>query len=87
MWRGDFLGGDTQIYGWDLEASQYFHGPLDTILLFNGEVAGVDTWDHPETDHIQDLTGTPLLMFPLSRSLIGFFWAVRTICAGSITAT
>jgi outer membrane protein insertion porin family len=50
---GGFLGGDTQIYGWDLEASQYFHGPLDTILLFNGEVAGVDTWDHPETDHVQ----------------------------------
>src|SRR5207237_4691452 len=22
---GGFLGGDTQIYGWDLEASQYFH--------------------------------------------------------------
>jgi outer membrane protein insertion porin family len=50
---GGFLGGDTQIYGWDLEASQYFHGPLDTILLFNGEIAGVDTWDHPEIDHVQ----------------------------------
>jgi len=49
---GGFLGGDTQIYGWDLEASQYFHGPFDTILLFNGEIAGVDTWDHPETDHV-----------------------------------
>ena len=41
---GGFLGGDTQIFGGDLEASQYFHLPFDMILLFNGEVAGVDTW-------------------------------------------
>jgi outer membrane protein insertion porin family len=41
---GGFLGGDTQIYGFDLEASQYFHLPGDLILLFNGQVAGVDTW-------------------------------------------
>jgi outer membrane protein insertion porin family len=50
---GGILGGDTKIYGWDLEAAQYFHGPGDTILLFNGEVAGVDVWDHPEIDHVQ----------------------------------
>ncbi len=30
---GGFLGGDTQIYGLDLEGSQYFHLPWDTILL------------------------------------------------------
>lgn len=41
---GGFLGGDTQIYGVNLEASQYFHLPFDLILLLNGEVAGVDTW-------------------------------------------
>jgi outer membrane protein insertion porin family len=41
---GGFLGGDTQIYGWDLEASQYFPLKWDTILLFNGEIATVDTW-------------------------------------------
>ncbi len=41
---GGFLGGDTQLYGLDLEASQYFHLPFDTILLFNGEVAAVDAW-------------------------------------------
>ena len=41
---GGFLGGDVQIYGWDLEGSQYFHFPLDTILLINGEVATVNTW-------------------------------------------
>ena len=38
---GGFLGGDTQIYGLDLEGSQYFHLPWDTILLINGEVATV----------------------------------------------
>jgi outer membrane protein insertion porin family len=41
---GGFLGGDTQIYGWDLEGSQYFHFPWDTILLINGEVATVSQW-------------------------------------------
>lgn len=41
---GGFLGGDTQIYGADLEASQYFHLPKDLILLFNAEAAIVDTW-------------------------------------------
>src|SRR5437016_4579353 len=39
---GGFLGGDTQIYGWDMEGSQYFPLKWDTILLFNGEVATVD---------------------------------------------
>jgi outer membrane protein insertion porin family len=41
---GGFLGGDTQIYGWDLEGSQYFRLPWDTILLINGEVATVSQW-------------------------------------------
>ncbi len=41
---GGFLGGNTQIYGFDLTASHYQHLPLDGILLFNGEVASVDTW-------------------------------------------
>src|SRR6266446_967493 len=41
---GGFLGGDTQIYGWDLEASQYFHFKWDTILLINGEIATVSKW-------------------------------------------
>jgi len=41
---GGFLGGDVQIYGWDLEGSQYFPLKWDTILLFNGEIATVDTW-------------------------------------------
>ncbi|MEO5720380.1 MAG: outer membrane protein assembly factor BamA [Chthoniobacterales bacterium] len=41
---GGFLGGNTQIFGFSLEASQYFHLPYDLILLFNGEIASVDTW-------------------------------------------
>ncbi|HXY60335.1 MAG TPA: outer membrane protein assembly factor BamA, partial [Chthoniobacterales bacterium] len=49
---GGFLGGDEQIYGFDAEASQYFHFPGDLILLFNGELATVDVWDKPETTSI-----------------------------------
>jgi outer membrane protein insertion porin family len=41
---GGPLGGDVQIYGFDLIASQYFHLPFDTILLFDAEVATVATW-------------------------------------------
>jgi outer membrane protein insertion porin family len=41
---GGFLGGNTQIYALDIEASQYFHLPYDLILLLNAQVAGVDTW-------------------------------------------
>jgi outer membrane protein insertion porin family len=41
---GGFLGGDTDIYGWDLEASKYFLLPWDTILTLNGELASVSTW-------------------------------------------
>ncbi len=41
---GGPLGGTEQIYGFDLEASKYFHLPWDTILLLNGEAATVDNW-------------------------------------------
>jgi outer membrane protein insertion porin family len=41
---GGPLGGDTDIYGWDLEASKYFLLPWDTILTINGEIANVSTW-------------------------------------------
>lgn len=41
---GGFLGGDTQVYGFDLEGSQYFHLPYDMIFLLNAETASVDTW-------------------------------------------
>ena len=38
------MGGSVQIYGFDLDASQYFHLPYDTILLLNGEAAVATTW-------------------------------------------
>jgi outer membrane protein insertion porin family len=41
---GGFLGGDTQIYGLDLEGWQYFRLPKDLILLINGEIATVSQW-------------------------------------------
>jgi outer membrane protein insertion porin family len=41
---GGFLGGDTDIYGFDLEASKYILLPWDTILTFAGEIAGVSAW-------------------------------------------
>ncbi len=64
---GGPLGGDVQIYGGDLEASQYFHLPLDMVLLFNAEAAVVDVWDRSETNTIQvqvksrNPDGTPML--------------------------
>jgi len=59
---GGFLGGDTQIYGWDLEASQYFHFPLDLILLFNAEIATVSVWDQPRTHTVatQEISNVPI---------------------------
>jgi outer membrane protein insertion porin family len=45
---GGFLGGNTQIYGFDLEASQYFKLPYDLILLLNAQVASVDAWGEGE---------------------------------------
>jgi outer membrane protein insertion porin family len=51
---GGYLGGDTQIYGMDLEGSQYFHFPYDTILLFNAEAATVETWGNGDIVPIFD---------------------------------
>jgi outer membrane protein insertion porin family len=41
---GGFLGGNTQIYGFNLEAAQFFHLWKDTILQLQGAIATVDTW-------------------------------------------
>ncbi len=51
---GGFLGGDTQIYGFELEAAQYFHLPWDTILLIDAEAASVDTWGNGDRVAIFD---------------------------------
>jgi len=37
---GGFLGGDVQVYGWDLEGSQYFHLPKDLISCSRGSSGG-----------------------------------------------
>ncbi len=41
---GGFLGGDVNIYGFDLEGTQYFSLPGDLILILNGEIANVSSW-------------------------------------------
>jgi outer membrane protein insertion porin family len=51
---GGFLGGNTQIYGFDLDARQYFHLWKDSILLFSGEVATVATWGNGDRVRIFD---------------------------------
>ena len=56
---GGPLGGDVQIYGGDLEGSQYFHLPLDMILLFNAEAAVVDVWNGTAETRIIDQGPTP----------------------------
>ncbi len=42
---GGPLGGDTNIYGWTVEAARYFLFPGDGILTLNGEVSSVATWN------------------------------------------
>jgi outer membrane protein insertion porin family len=72
---GGFLGGDTQIYGWDLEASQYFHFMWDTILLFNVEMATVDVWNQPETHTVLEFptTGTNPTPIPVQISNVPIY--------------
>jgi len=41
---GGFLGGETQIYGFNLEAAQFFHLWKDTILQIQGAIGTVDVW-------------------------------------------
>lgn len=40
---GGPFGGNTQIYGWNIEGSHYIPLPYDMILLFNGQVTTVST--------------------------------------------
>lgn len=41
---GGFLGGETQLYGFNLEGAQFFHLWKDTILQLQGAIATVDSW-------------------------------------------
>ena len=51
---GGFLGGDVNIYGFDLEASKYVLLPWDTILTFVGEIATVANWNGDTTVPLYD---------------------------------
>lgn len=46
------LGGDVELYGLELQASQYFHLPLDMIFLIEGEISVVDGDDVPVFDRL-----------------------------------
>ena len=65
---GGPLGGDEQIYGWNIAASKYLRFPGDLILLFDVEAATVDVWNQPEHTKITgffgrvfDINGNPIL--------------------------
>jgi outer membrane protein insertion porin family len=65
FFTGGPLGGDVQIYGWDLEVSQYWHLPKDLILLVNAEASVVDYWgDGPDpitlTDGVTTVSAVPI---------------------------
>ena len=51
---GGFLGGDTQIYGFSLEAAHFIHLWKDTILQFQGAIATVDTWGDQKIIQVYD---------------------------------
>lgn len=48
LMSGSFLGGDTDVYGFNLQGSQYFNLPWDTILSFEGAFRTVDSWGDGE---------------------------------------
>ena len=54
---GGPLGGDEQIYGFDVEAAKYVRFPGDLILLFDVEAATVDVWNKPEKTNIPGFFG------------------------------
>jgi len=65
---GGPLGGDEQIYGFDIEATKYIRFPGDLILLFDVEAATVDVWNKPEQTRLSgffgevfDINGNPVL--------------------------
>ncbi|MBV9009878.1 MAG: outer membrane protein assembly factor BamA [Verrucomicrobia bacterium] len=51
---GGPLGGNEQIYGFDLQGTKYFHLPWDGILLIDGELATVDAWGNGDRVRIYD---------------------------------
>ena len=70
---GGPLGGDEQIYGFDVEATKYIRFPGDLILLFDVEAATVDVWNKPEKTNIPgffgevfDINGKPVHDDPMN---------------------
>jgi outer membrane protein insertion porin family len=62
---GGFLGGNTQDYGWNVNAAQYFHLPKDLILLLYAETAVVDVWGgQPEFTLVPAENGHPATLVP-----------------------
>ena len=55
---GGFLGGDVQIYGWDIQATKYVKVWKDVIFLADVEAATVDSWGDEDTKSIVSV-GTP----------------------------
>ncbi len=51
---GGPLGGDIQIYGFSLEAAQFFHLWKDTVLQIQGAIASVDAWGDGQGVRIYD---------------------------------
>src|SRR5438128_2773033 len=73
---GGPLGGDVQIYGFDVEAAKYWRLPGDLILLVDVEAATVDVWNKPETTNIPgffgevfDINGNPVHADPMNPLL------------------
>jgi outer membrane protein insertion porin family len=54
---GGPLGGDEQIYGFDLEATKYVRFPGDLILVVDVEAATVDVWNKREMTSIPGFFG------------------------------
>jgi outer membrane protein insertion porin family len=54
---GGPLGGDEQIYGFDIEATKYVRFPGDLILLADVEAATVNVWHQPERTFIPGFSG------------------------------
>jgi outer membrane protein insertion porin family len=63
---GGPLGGDEQIYGFDVGATKYIRFPKDFILIVDAEAATVDVWNTSETRSIittglaRDANGQPI---------------------------
>src|SRR6266480_2212215 len=82
---GGPLGGDEQIYGFDLQATKYWRFPGDLILLVDVEAATVDVWNKPETTTIKgffgevfDINGIPRHDDPM-QPLVQTTQVVRTV--------